>query len=148
MVPGRVSTVTSVSLRRTRRHSLKSSISTAHSARYQFYIRHFGQIKVCDENPTTKSGADNGTSIAFSLLQLYFNNQPTIQTKMIPMSSTRRAAVEFPIECSLMPQYGCLQVDLSQKLQITCVSFDITILVEAITTSTNKFVGQPPCYCI
>ncbi len=48
-----------------------------------------------------KSGVDNGTSIAFCLLQLHFNNQPRRQSIMIPMSSRRRAVVEFPIECSL-----------------------------------------------
>jgi hypothetical protein len=35
---------------------------------------------VCDENPTTKHGADNGTNMAFQLLQLYYNNQLAIQT--------------------------------------------------------------------
>jgi hypothetical protein len=63
---------------------------------------------VCDEYPTTKRGTDNGTSIAFSLLQLYYNNQPTIQTNMIPMSSRRRAVVEFPIQCSLFVKQKAL----------------------------------------
>jgi hypothetical protein len=48
-----------------------------------------------------KSGADNGTRIAFCLLQLNLNNQPRRRSNMIPMSSRRRAVVEFPIKCSL-----------------------------------------------
>jgi hypothetical protein len=48
-----------------------------------------------------KSGADNGTSIAFCLLQIHFNNQPRRQSNMILMSTRRRAVVKFPIKCSL-----------------------------------------------
>jgi hypothetical protein len=48
-----------------------------------------------------KSGVNNGTSIAFCLLQLHFNNQPRRRSNMIPVSSRRRVVVEFPIECSL-----------------------------------------------
>jgi hypothetical protein len=48
-----------------------------------------------------KGNAGNGTSIAFSLMQLYYNNQPAIQTNMIPMSSRRRGVIKFRIECSL-----------------------------------------------
>jgi hypothetical protein len=56
---------------------------------------------ICAENSTTTKGPYDGTSIALSLLQLYYNNPPSRQLTMIPMSSRRRAAVEFPIQCSL-----------------------------------------------
>ncbi len=48
-----------------------------------------------------KSGTDNGTSIAFWLLQLHFTHQPKRQSNMIPVPSRRRAVVKFLIECSL-----------------------------------------------
>lgn len=86
---------TSVSLRlaRTRGHSLKSSISTASSAPYHLTYDISSLNIVRDEYSTTKSGGDNETSQPFLLLQLYVNNQTTIWSNMIQMSSRRRAIV-------------------------------------------------------
>jgi hypothetical protein len=53
---------------------------------------------VCVKNPTTENGAKDGTSIAFSLQQLYYNNQPRRRLTIIPVSSRRRDVVKFLIE--------------------------------------------------
>jgi hypothetical protein len=47
-------------------------MSTARSAPYHPAYDIFNLNNVCDEYAPTKSGGDNGTSIAFQLLQLHF----------------------------------------------------------------------------